>query len=741
MFDKWFNQDIDKILSKRKRVVVIDESNHLDLLQKLLPEGLKVFVVKNSLDELECKYTIERNHQSDKVVVFTSTPINQLKFMRDYCETCGCVEIHKFETYLKKKVFDELGMNISLTSEELKAAARNSIGKGPEYWEGLCRKGGERLFDIGADILPFLNDPDGFCASRDSLLIAEFFKKINEWLDRDSIDQPPRTLAQEVADKILGSLLGSLPEKKYHDVYTKWTDSKSYEKSLQNYCKEVQAQYQVDEVWGVHPDHPFESVDNNWLKDIAKHLADQKYIAARLPRIRARFKTGKGKQWRKGLWGSILKLLEFNTTKIKEIASLDAALLFYTAELYRVDTAIRVIYEEFLGDDETIRPFQEFYNELLSPFLFKWFQLFDSYQENQKGLLIDRIQAAQGKIAIIVGDGIAYEISQNVIGKVGNSFKVDNQFRCCGIPSTTENNMSLLYKNDGVVESTHKKREAFLTSQMSKSIGFVQLDEINYQNTDTDVLICSCKDIDDIAEKMQHKALKFIGTIEDTLAEKIQFLLKNGFQEVVLTSDHGFVLTGILDESDKVEINFHGDINKSERYVRTTEKQNIGPEYIEIKQTCDNYQYLYFTKNMKPFKTPGKYGYAHGGLAPQELIIPFVTFSSVSSTVQELQIVVANKVQLSGVVGDNFSLQLKAADGGGDLFSIERKVQLLFIDKGTQFNKSDIVTIKAGELIKKEYSFDGHGSIDVIVIDASSKQTLAKVSVTKTVARDLGGLL
>ena len=34
MFNKWFNQDINNFLSKRNRVVVVDESTHLDLLQK-----------------------------------------------------------------------------------------------------------------------------------------------------------------------------------------------------------------------------------------------------------------------------------------------------------------------------------------------------------------------------------------------------------------------------------------------------------------------------------------------------------------------------------------------------------------------------------------------------------------------------------------------------------------------------------------------------------------------------------
>lgn len=739
MFDQWFNQDVGAVLAKRNRVIVVDESAHVDLLKNVLPAEVTVFVVKGALEELECKYTIEKQHQLDKVVVITTTPRNQLTFIRDYCETCGCIEIHKLETYVTQKVFEELKLNINLSSEELRAAAHHSIGKGVGYWESLCRKGGE-IIDIRSEVLPFLSDPDGFCARQGKIVIKTFFEKINIWLGRNPIEQPPMTLAKEVAERILKEMLASEPEDKFLDVYKKWMDSKTYEESLKFYCDKAQVQYQVQEPWGVHPLHPFAFVDQLWFKDLAKHLSDKQYIEAKLPRLRARFKTAKGKQWRNGLWGRILQLFEFDTSKIKGIATLEEALNFYTTDLYRVDTAIRVIYEEFWGDDDLIRPFQEYYNQLMSPFLYKWFQHFGDYRENQKGLLIDRIQSAHGKIAIVVGDGISYEIARNVITKVGDGIKVDNQFRCCGIPSVTENNMSLLYRDDGVVDLVHKKREAYLESLVKKSIAFVQLDEINYQHPDVDVLICSYKDIDDIAEKLGHKALKFIGTIEDTLAEKIQFLLKNGFDEVVVTSDHGFVLTGILDESDKVEVQFQGEVNKAERYIRTAEKQGSTPDLIEREQNYGNFQYLYFTKNMKPFKTPGKYGYAHGGLAPQELIIPFVAFSSKSAKNQELQIAVANQSQLNGVVGNFFSIHLKAADGNADLFSLNRKVQLLFIDKGEQYNTSDIVTLNAGELIKKEFAFDGHRNIDVIVVDASSKQTLTKVSVIQTIARDLGGL-
>ncbi len=740
MFDKWLNQDISTLLARRNRVVVGTEASLLDLLRKVLPQELTIVVVHAALEELECKYTVEKFHKDEKVVIIATAPKNELTFIRDYAETCGYVDIRKVESYVAERVFQGLGLNISLTPEEVRVAAYNCIGKGKEYWEELCRKGGERLFDIGSDILPFLHDPEGFCATRDALVVAAFFEKINTWLGRGNISQPPGTLAKEVAEQILGSLLTGKPKKKYLDVYKKWGDSKAMEGSFLGYCRENPAQLKKADLWAIYSAHPFDSVDLQWLSDLIAHLSDSDYINDKLPHINTRFKNSHGRQWHKGLWGHLLQLLEFDSSKVKGIASLEEAIACYTTELYRVDTAIRSIYEKFWGDEKVIRPFQEYYNQLVSPFLHKWFQYFDDYGENQKGLLIEKVRSAKGRIAIIVGDGISYEIAQRVIAKTGDTVKIDNQYRCCGIPSITENNMSLLYRDDGVLEPVQLRREAYLAAQVSKRIEFVQLEEVNFQHAEVDVLICSCKDIDDIAEKMQHKALKFIGEIENMIADKVVFLLNNGFQEVVLTSDHGFVLTGILDESDKAEVQFQGEVSKAERYIRTVEKQGVSEELIEHRQRYGEYRYLYFAKHNKPFKTPGRYGYAHGGLAPQELIIPFVTFSHKTSSLQELLVSVANQSQLSGVVGDYFSVHLKADDGAGDIFTQERKVQLLFIDNGKEFSKSDIVTIKAGELIKKEFSFDRHLNIEVIVVDALSRQTLTKVAVSQTVARDLGGL-
>ena len=86
MFDKWVNQDIGKVLARRNRVVVGAEASLLDLLRKVLPKELTIFVVHGALEELECKYTVEKFHKDDKVVIIATAPKNELTFIRDYAD-------------------------------------------------------------------------------------------------------------------------------------------------------------------------------------------------------------------------------------------------------------------------------------------------------------------------------------------------------------------------------------------------------------------------------------------------------------------------------------------------------------------------------------------------------------------------------------------------------------------------------------------------------------------------------
>jgi hypothetical protein len=372
----------------------------------------------------------------------------------------------------------------------------------------------------------------------------------------------------------------------------------------------------------------------------------------------------------------------------------------------------------------------------------KWFQFFDDYQEQQTGILQKLLDANNSKTAVIVGDGVAYEIASQVASKVNRDFKCSQNVLLADIPSETENNMSRIYMANGVTERVQSNREKYLQQQNpNTSIDFIRLDEVNDDARPSQYLICTYKDIDDMGEKLQHKALKYFPETINFFAEKITQLLKSGYNNVYLITDHGFVLTGLLNESDKIAVTYNGNGARAERYIRTSDKQNELVDYlIEVKRSYEDFNYLYFAKNMNPFKTAGVYGFSHGGLAPQELITPYFHWQRAEDLTPQIEVVIQNKADLLSVTGELFQIKLQANPHKTDLFSISRKVYLIFFSNGSQISKSDVFFIKQAETLIKEYTFEGHSELEVHLLDAQSKEQLDKTTVKQNNDRDLGGL-
>jgi hypothetical protein len=245
-----------------------------------------------------------------------------------------------------------------------------------------------------------------------------------------------------------------------------------------------------------------------------------------------------------------------------------------------------------------------------------------------------------------------------------------------------------------------------------------------------------------MGEKFQSGGLKFFNEIEKNIARKVEKLIEIGYEKVYLISDHGFVLTGILEESDKISVELSGRRAKSERYIRTVDKQNLDSNiFVEIAQKKEEFNYLYFSKTIQPFKTPSVYGFSHGGISPQELITPYICWSSKVLDLNTLKVFVGNKEELLDIMGEHFKIMLCAKEensNGG--FVSDRKVYILFFNNGNQVRKSDIITIQPGESISREFSFDGHDEYDVQILEYGTNRNLDSVKVKKSNKRDLGGL-
>ena len=745
MIDTWFKEDLQRIYDQHSVAVFVDESGEAEFLLKSLNKGVALHRAQEELEELHIKYLIEKAQPSDqKFLIYVRTTKDGLKFLREYCETNGCLEITHLQNYIKDKVHQTLNLNLNLPPEELISAAKVSVGKDRTYWMDLCHKGATEIFDLNRELLPFLNSPKSYVEEKfDDKLFETFARKVSELLDQEYIKKPPATLAGEVVKQMLDGLCTGNADKTLEEIYHNWQDSMTYKSSLDGYLKKYKLPEGLD-LWKISPHHPFRQVDENWLEEVGKSLPGQSVSADVLQAIRERNKSRQARAVNVGYWGDVLQLLEFEPKDVSHLNSLNECVEYYQKRFHKLDTAIRNLYCEFLNNRKLIEPLQELYKQHASIFLDRWFKHWGEYEEGQTGALQKIIDENKDKkIAVIVGDGVAYEIAELIAEKVGNSAPLTKNVILADIPSETENNMSRIFISNGLVEGVQAKRQKYLTeNNPDLEIDFVRLDEVGEEVRSGQVLVCPSKDIDDMGEKLQQKALKYFAETIEFIADKISVLLNAGYAKVYLIADHGFVLTGILSEADKVTVETEGDAHKSERYIRTKEKQNkLGDSLVHAKRGYKQYEHIYFSRTLNPFKTPGVYGYSHGGASPQEVITPFFCWERETELAGSLPLFISNKSDLKEITGELFSIVVSAGDGTDDLFSMERKAYLVFFTDGKQANKSDVFAIKPKESLAKEYTFDGHVEYEVQLLDATTKEQLDRVVIKKSLDRDLGGLL
>lgn len=742
MIDVWFKKDLQSIYDTHPVAVFIDESGNAEFLLKSVENEYIIHKFNSEVEELHVKYLIEKAQPSRKKhLIYTSSKKDDLKFVREYCETNGCLEI-RLQNYVKDKVHQALNLNINLPKEELVAAAKVSVGKDRTYWLDIIHKGPTEIFDLNKELLPFVNNPDTYVKEKyDDQLRETFYRKVNNLLGQDYIKKPAVTLAAEVVKAMLDGLAEGKCNKTLELVYQSWLDSVTYRDSFKRYLNSYSLQAELD-VWNVCIDHPFRQVDEKWLAEIGKNLSET--TPQTLAKLRQRNQSRQGQALGVLFWNDVIALMEFDPQDTAYLSSFSECVEFYKKHFYKLDTAIRNLYAEFLNKRNLLEPFQELYKEYVSIFLDKWFKCWSGYQETQTGTLqriIDENRCA--KTAIIIGDGVVYEIAELVASKVKGKINLKRNIILADIPSETENNLSRIFMDNGIIETSQNSREKYLVGQNPDIVlDFIKLDEVNEEARPGQYLICTYKDIDDMGEKLQQKALKYFPETIDFFAEKISLLLSSGYNKVYLISDHGFVLTGLLSEADKISITPKGEYDKAERYIRTEMKQvDLEPALVEVEKSYKQFRYIYFAKNINPFKTPGLYGYSHGGLSPQELVTPCFCWERSDGLATSLSVKIENKEELKDVTGELFSIKIQAEKGVGDLFSIERKIFMVFFANKTQVNKSDILTIQRGKRLTKEYSFDGHQTLEVHLLDAATKQQLDRAAVKQNSDRDLGGLL
>lgn len=731
MIDKWFVNDINEVLGQQGRVVVADAKGEGKFLLDFLPQTVVLLEVGDTeLDEIKAKYEAEAHHAGESVAFYLHRPKDSLTFLLEYAEIQGCIVLDDMESYIRKHLFADIHLNTELSKQELILAAKLSRGKDQNWWKAVCMRAIQPL-DRDQLVLDLLVSPRQVAEDMDKEVWQIFCQEVYALMGKPQTQQPAEVMAGAVMDTIFDGLFHNNISAPLLAIYNRCVSSHAMDEKMADYIRGFALPKDADPL-AAHPDYPFWALDESLMRRMSHAIENGEFLANYVHFIEERIQGKLASTYKASWLADIKTVVEYQNEKLYQVSSLDDFAVYYRDHFAPLDTAIRHLYAAWLHEEKVLRPFQFLYEQQEKELLDKWFALTADYQPTQRDLLKEKF-SGNGRIAILVCDGLRLEMAESIYQHAKSKKKNDYAFAM--LPSVTENGMSALFGCDGV-EDLAQKRYAHLLAEDSEA-EVILAEKLNSSITARH-LILMFGDIDLVGEKKQMAALKDINGYEKEIAEKIETLLDMGYNKVYVTADHGFVITGILDEADKIPVP-NGDIKKlEERFCLVNARLQDSKGLVEREDDFCDSAYQYYAKSDKPFKTKGVYGYSHGGFTPQECIIPIYEFSQ-DAAAEALHVSITNKKDLQAVAGQYFKLKLQA-ESSTDVFKQERRMEIHFFE-GSKELSIQIVTIKQGQLLdNNEFVMPASGKAKVVLVDASTKEQIDYCEVKGSSARDLDDL-
>ena len=733
MIGIWFKENIERILAEHRYVVLTDANGEGEFLLKYLSEDIKQLPISNEYSEIEAKYLAESKYADSPLLFYVRKKAVQLTFLQEYVQTGGLLVLDDMEAYIKQKLFEATGKNTHLTKDQLLLAAKLSEGKNKNWWQSVADGITEplRLEDW---LLDFLHAPAVTRQKMDETVWNVFRSEVYRLINKPQTEQPAEAMAQETVDVILQSLADNSIEGLLLDVYYQWADSTEKIDTLRKYADNYALPADINPL-RAHPNHPFATLDRQLMLILSNAMKMHQDTTELTKFLKQRTQDRKAKAFKPQWLQSVWLLCTFKVEGLGAISTYQDIATYYRQHFAALDTAMRRIYTDWLNEPAILRPLQEHYTILNNELLTCWFDIKENYISTQKDIVVNAL-AGDKRTAVIVCDGLRLEIAEAVVNAITDkNVKIDRKTALSVLPSVIENGMSALF---GCNEPTMNAQYRFNTlKSIYDDVVIMPLNMLN-DGVTAQRLVLNYGDIDEVGEKKQMGALKDITNYEPELREKIAHLFRLGYNRIVLTTDHGFVLTDLLDESDK-EPRPEGNIQKiEERYVLTEEPLNAA-NLIERGGSYFNSNFQYYAKTDKPFKTTGRYGYSHGGFTPQECIIPAYELN-IETNNMALGVMISNKMELKAVTGNYFTVKLLAEGCESDLFRNERKVKLLLFAGNKMVSGNQIYSMKPGETIHAEFE-KTQGIDKVVLVDKETSVQIDSCSIIKSASRDLDDLL
>ena len=261
------------------------------------------------------------------------------------------------------------------------------------------------------------------------------------------------------------------------------------------------------------------------------------------------------------------------------------------------------------------------------------------------------------KIAYLWVDALRFEMARELCEAIGEDFKVKIEPAIAAVPTITEIGMaSLLPKAssgkvvsvgngklavdiDGTVIKDRKDRVNFLKQNASVDLFETKLDALLPKPTkkvregikNAQFVLITSQEIDELCEKdnITQARRQMDGVLVD-LRRGVRVLADLGVETIVLAADHGHLFADEITEDMKIEAP-GGDTADLHRRVWVGVGGTSEPSYLRMPLSELGIESEYDIATPYTFACfkakGGARAYFHGGLSPQELIIPVVTMS------------------------------------------------------------------------------------------------------------------
>lgn len=723
MFDRWLITDIEEAARKSDRIVISDPSQFLTFMVKEL-KGYTVMTVNLPEQEMAARHQAMTAHRDSKVIFLCFFPKKDIQQLIEFSGIGGYIDLDNPDRYIRTKLYNEGLGNVTLPEPKLLLAARLSIGKDFTWWKGIVNETIKPL-DINEHITMLIADPKQYQDHHDEAVYSVFRDELFSIMRKPTTPIDAPTLLRELANTIFVGLAENNINSDLLDIYDNWSKDTQLIPVLRTMIDTWNVPANVSPA-KAHSDHPFASLDRKLLITIGERLRNNATLVELTEAIRHRIGSRRASEFKAKWLSDLLTLLDFDTIGIFKYDTPAKLTEYYRKKFALLDTAMRHLYTAWLAEPDLLRPLQELYESHLKSLLGIWFTVGGEKYIPSQVSLVSQALSTGNKVAVMVCDGLRLEIAETISSRLPNTVHIKREVRNAKLPSVTENGMSALFGIDEVVNSTSTRFD-----NLRQAIPGVEI--INYINLGSSVfatkLVVMYGDIDNVGEHKGLAGLRDINNYETELADAIARLHRLGYTDVFITADHGFVITGLLDEASKVP--YPSGVVVKERFLLTDEfisQKNL----IRREDHFPGGQYQYYAKTDRPFRTRGAYGYSHGGFTPQECLIPFYRFTSADTKVS-VEATISNRDSLAAVTGQYFTVKLKGND-----VAIGTRLKVSLYVNGSVVASAIVKIDNNGEGTAEFETMDGLMSI--IVEDLKNGVQLDNTPVKKSTSRDLDDL-